>query len=148
MGKDFRLSRKREKIMPRHVPTSCGDLLDRITILLLKIRYIRNPTKIHFVLKELAAIFPMINDTNYTKDLSKISLEWTLLYNINETLWDLEETIRSDLNNEDDFEPEHFINLIKQIHQYNTERALIKSKINEKANDSFLEIKDYTTTIE
>ena len=74
------------------IPASAGELIDKITILEIKVKNIRDPEKNRNVVKELEALDiclrKNISDVHYLTDL-RASLK-----SINETLWDIEDDIR------------------------------------------------------
>ena len=74
------------------IPASAGELIDKITILEIKVKNIRDPEKNRNVVKELEALDMClrknISATHHLTDL-RASLK-----SINETLWDIEDDIR------------------------------------------------------
>ncbi len=114
------------------IPISVGELIDKITILQLKLRYSTNEY-IQNELNELIRIAKHFNIYNptYINDL----------YKVNEKLWDIEDKLRIK-EKQQDFGYE-FTELARNVYKYNDERATIKKRINEETNSEYKEIKIY-----
>ena len=118
---------------------SAGELIDKITILEIKLDKISDKVKINDVSKELFSLqetmqkhFPDQTEiSNYMKSLKKINLK----------LWDIENGKRlAEKNN--DF-GEKFIKLAREVYKFNDERAKIKLLINENFGSNIKEAKSY-----
>lgn len=119
------------------VDISVGELVDKITILEIKLQRIDNLNKKKFIEKELQ----VLNEV-YTRiaDLNSETLKTKLLY-INNKLWDIEDNIRvKDSKNEFDDE---FIKLAKSVYVTNDERFKLKNEINLLYNSFIQEQKSY-----
>ena len=118
------------------IPVSIGELVDKITILKIKLKFINGQKKVN-VKKE----YDLLNDV--LKDSSLIIEDDLMsdLQGINQKLWDVEDEIRiKELNN--DFKKD-FIMLARSIYKLNDKRSEIKKKINIKYNSIIVEEKIY-----
>ena len=118
------------------IPVSIGELVDKITILKIKLKFLNGQKKVN-VKKE----YDLLNDV--LKDSSLIVEDDLMsdLQRINQKLWDVEDEIRiKELNN--DFKKD-FIILARSIYKLNDKRSEIKKKINKKYNSIIVEEKIY-----
>ena len=118
------------------IPVSIGELVDKITILKIKLKFINGQKRVN-VKKE----YDLLNDV--LKDSSLIIEDDLMsdLQGINQKLWDVEDEIRiKELNN--DFKKD-FIMLARSIYKLNDKRSEIKKKINIKYNSIIVEEKIY-----
>ena len=118
---------------------SAGELIDKITILEIKLDKISDKVKTNDISKELHSLqetmqkhFPDQTEIlNYMKSLKEINLR----------LWDIEDAKRlAEKNN--DF-GEKFIKLAREVYKFNDERAKVKLKINENFGSNIKEVKSY-----
>jgi hypothetical protein len=121
------------------IEVSIGEIVDKLTILDLKLRNILDESKLINVTKEHSYLKNII-DTDGTFDLS--SDEYKKLFQVNLKLWQIEDYIR-EKEFKNDFGPE-FISLARQVYKTNDERAKIKKEINLKYNSEFVEEKSYS----
>jgi hypothetical protein len=121
------------------IEVSIGEIVDKLTILDLKLRKILDESKLFNIRKEHDYLKEIITSDN-TFDLS--SDEYKKLFQINLKLWQIEDYIR-EKENEQDFGLE-FISLARQVYKTNDERAKIKKDINLKYNSEFIEEKSYS----
>ncbi|WP_338664625.1 hypothetical protein VQH23_05520 [Pararoseomonas sp. SCSIO 73927] len=122
------------------VPTSIGELIDKITILELKARFVSDPLKLSNVrleLNALSAIFCPIQAAAPEGTTELIDQ----LRRVNETLWVVEDDIR-DRERLKDFGDE-FIRLARAVYFTNDERATLKKKLNIMLGSKFVEEKSY-----
>tara|TARA_B100001989_G_scaffold172725_1_gene124705 strand:- start:141 stop:518 length:378 start_codon:yes stop_codon:yes gene_type:complete len=120
------------------IPVSLGELVDKITILKIKLKFLSGQRKAH-VKKE----YDLLN--NELRNSSIIIREDLIedLQMTNQKLWELEDKIRvKELNN--DFK-EDFVELARTIYKLNDKRYAIKNKINKKYNSIIFEEKIYET---
>ena len=118
---------------------SAGELIDKITILEIKLDKISDKVKTNDVSKELHSLqetmqkhFPDQTEiSNYMKSLKKINLR----------LWDIEDAKRLAEKNSDF--GEKFIKLAREVYKFNDERAKVKLKINENFGSNIKEVKSY-----
>ena len=120
------------------IPVSLGELVDKITILKIKLKFLSGQKKAN-VKKE----YDLLN--NELRNSSIIIREDLIedLQMTNQKLWELEDKIRvKELNN--DFK-EDFVELARTIYKLNDKRYEIKNKINKKYNSIIFEEKIYDT---
>ena len=116
-----------------------GELLDKLTILDIKLDRIRDPAKRrnveaeHALLKQTAA-----RHLPATAELAELT---AALKAINEALWVIEDDIR-DCERARDFGP-RFIELARAVYHTNDRRAAVKRQINEALGSGLLEEKSY-----
>jgi len=121
------------------VPISCGELIDKITILEIKSERIRDPAKLANIRRELDAL----NRTWSGHDSSRfdIAAERARLKGVNETLWDIEDRIR--LKEKAQAFDSEFVELARAVYFRNDERAAVKREINLKLGSALVEEKSY-----
>ena len=121
------------------IPASAGELIDKITILEIKVKNIRDPEKNRNVAKELEALVKClrknISDADQLTDL-RASLK-----SINEALWDIEDDIR--LCEQRGKFGDKFIKLARSVYRQNDKRAAVKKEINVLLGSSIIEEKSY-----
>lgn len=117
------------------IEVSIGEVLDKVSILIIKLNKIQETEKLRNVSKELNAL---------TKELPKGILEDVLyeqLCSVNFKLWEIEDDIR-ECERKGDFNL-NFIRLARAVYHRNDERAAIKREINIKYNSELIEEKSY-----
>ena len=118
---------------------SAGELIDKITILEIKKNKISDENKLKEIDKELSSLNHTMNKSILEK--SKILTFKDQLKEINQKLWDIEDSKRmAEKNN--DFGKE-FIELARNVYKFNDERAKIKLKINEILGSNIKEVKSH-----
>jgi hypothetical protein len=121
------------------VPVSPGELLDKITILRIKVARIQDAAKLANVKLELALLEQTWNESGCaTHD---VALDERALQNVNEQLWDIEDRIR-DKEARQTFDRD-FIELARSVYVCNDERAAIKKRINLQLGSRLVEEKSY-----
>ena len=118
---------------------SAGELLDKITILEIKMEKITDSEKLKDINKELSSLTKTSDEKipdkkrieNLVSDLKKINLK----------LWDIEENKRR-AEKEKKFD-ETFIQLSRDVYKSNDERAKIKLKINDILGSNIKEVKSH-----
>jgi hypothetical protein len=121
------------------VPLSPGELLDKITILRIKVARIQDAAKLANVKRELSLLEQTWKDSGGT--VHDVALDERALENVNERLWDIEDRIR-DKEAHQTFDRE-FIELARAVYICNDERAAIKKRINLQLGSSLVEEKSY-----
>ena len=121
------------------VPVSVGELVDKITILEIKLQRIRSREQVANVRSELAALKPVA--AGIRCDAAVLAQCTAELKRVNEMLWETEDAIR-DCEARGDF-GEAFVALARSIYRYNDERARLKRAINVAAGSRYLEEKSY-----
>ena len=117
---------------------SCGELIDKISILEIKIKKIKNVTKKNQAKKECLILRKTKKSLNIKKNLNIYSKK---LKRVNLKLWKLEDDIRKKekIKNFD----KEFIKLAREVYKSNDERSLIKKKINLSVKSNIIEVKSH-----
>jgi len=118
---------------------SPGELLDKISILEIKINKITNSNSLAEVKKEYK-ILKKIKDENIESD-KKIENLFVEIKKINLVLWEIEDKIRVCEKNKDF--GEKFIELARNVYLNNDKRSKIKNEINVFLNSNIKEVKQY-----
>jgi len=121
------------------IKVSVGELLDKITILGIKLNKLENSEKLDNVRKEWDYLITKI-PTSMKDDIQFAPL-FNKLLSINRELWDIEDGKR-ECERKKEF-GEHFIDLARQVYIKNDLRAAIKKEINIHFNSEFTEEKSY-----
>ena len=122
------------------VEISVGELLDKISILEIKLEKIKDTDKLKFINQEYNVLKKEL-DQNIKTD-EKLNKLFKSLKDINSKLWFIEDDKRMCEKNSD-FE-EKFIKLSRDVHFLNDKRAKIKLEINNHTGSKIKEIKEYT----
>ena len=118
---------------------SAGELLDKMSILEIKLDKIRDKENLLEVSKEYESLKETKkSNIKLTKDLENLIIQ---LKEINLKLWDFEDKTRICEKNKDFGQT--FINLSRSVYLNNDKRANIKSKINKMLGSNIKEIKQY-----
>jgi hypothetical protein len=121
------------------VPVSPGELLDKITILRIKVARIQDAAKLANVKLELSLLEQIWKDSGAAAH--DVALDERALENVNAQLWDIEDRIR-DKEARQTFDRE-FIELARAVYISNDERAAIKKRINLQLGSRIVEEKSY-----
>lgn len=124
-------------------PTSPGELVDKITVLKIKMKKITQPERLANVEKELSML-EEVRAKHFpdTKELiDKIRELEARLREANEIIWNMGEKIR-DLADEKNF-GQDFTEVSLKIHFSNDVRAAVKKEINLLLGSSIIEEKSY-----
>lgn len=126
------------------VPVSPGELIDKITILEIKNRKIKIPSKLKVVRYELKLLKEILKvQFTFNKVIKKSVLaEKKKLTAVNIKLWNIENKIRAKESNSE-FDSE-FVTLARNVYKTNDKRSNIKNKINQLFGSGIKEIKQYT----
>ena len=125
--------------MQLQVPVSVGEVLDKITILQIKLAHIYDAAKRVNVQNELDALLPLVaGDAFTTNQMQGLVAE---LKAVNEALWDIEDDIR-EKEAAKSFDAE-FIKLARAVYVTNDKRAEIKKQINLATGSALVEEKSY-----
>jgi hypothetical protein len=122
------------------IEVSNGEILDKITILVIKSKMIADPIKLKNINTELEELKPFLDVFGYESNVTVNSLVKELEI-INEKLWVIEDKLR-DKERLNQFD-EEFIQLARSVYFTNDERAKIKKNLNEVTNSKFVEEKSY-----
>lgn len=119
-------------------PISVGELIDKITILTIKIARINDPLKLENVTKELVQLRAIADELSAPLELS---VYYKQLLMVNQDLWDIEDSKRKH-EKEQRFDDE-FVQLARQVYLKNDYRAELKKKINLIMGSTIVEEKSY-----
>lgn len=128
-------------------PISIGELVDKLTILEIKMQMISDPKKIkcvtteHNQLKKLYKNLVLENKGFENSDLVKLIALKADLFEVNRSLWIIEDNIR-EMERKKDFGPE-FIRLARDVYHANDTRFCFKNEINTLSNSEIKEVKSY-----
>lgn len=126
------------------IEVSNGEIMDKLTILAIKLEQIKDEAKLKNVQTEYDVLAPIVHsmyealeeeDKEFLQDLHKD------LQNINQTLWNIEDHIRVH-ESKKDFEDD-FVELARSVYFTNDERAEVKKKINLLTGSLLVEEKSY-----
>ena len=116
------------------VKCSFGEIIDKYTILKIKLEKVKNQDQ----RKNIQTEFDILKNLITSKDCL-----FDDLYNINNILWDLEDNIREKSRKQEFDKP--YIFLAESIHKVNDKRYLIKKQINHKYTSDIVEEKLHET---
>ena len=122
------------------IEVSNGELLDKISILELKMLKIKDKEKLDNILTEFNSLNPLcvVLFEQFGSKLQKLYLE---LAKVNSKLWDIEDWIR-DCERENRFDKE-FIELARSVYITNDKRSKLKKEINILTESILTEEKSY-----
>jgi hypothetical protein len=123
------------------VEVSIGELLDKISILEIKLEKIKDPEKLKFISNEYSILKSQL-DNNVQTD-NELNNLFASLKEINSKLWVIEDEKRQ-CEKDKNFD-EKFIKLSRDVHFLNDDRAKIKLEINNHTGSTIKEIKEYTS---
>ena len=121
-----------------NTPISLGELVDKISILIIKQKNITDETKLDHVKKELDFLQKTL--MNYVQQ-EEINNYLENLININSKLWNIEDDIR-ECERKKLFD-QSFIDLARTVYFTNDERAKVKNNINKTFGSELVEVKSY-----
>ena len=123
------------------VEVSIGELLDKISILEIKLEKIKDSEKLKFISNEHSILKNQL-DNNVMSD-EKLDKFFQELKDVNSKLWVIEDDKRLCEKNKDF--GEKFVRLSRDVHFLNDDRAKIKLDINNHTGSVIKEIKEYTS---
>lgn len=121
------------------IPVSPGELLDKLTILEIKLERIHDETKLSNVRREHELLARVWRESGLGDD--EVARLRQRLREANEALWDIEDAIR-DEERKKRF-GDRFIELARSVYQRNDERAALKRRVNEALGSEIMEEKSY-----
>ena len=130
------MTNKTKKILTEISP---GELLDKISILEIKLERVKDKKSQEEIKKEYKILKEI--QTNSIKMTDEIKNLIQSVKNVNIELWDIEDKLRIYENNRDF--GKNFIELARGVYFKNDERAKLKNKINEILESNIREIKQY-----
>lgn len=116
---------------------SLGELVDKISILRIKMENIKDSEKLQHVKKEESVLSQTLDELN----LSNIDFHLKQMIEINQKLWTIEDDIR-ECERQKDF-GERFIELARSVYFMNDERFKRKNAINKNYQSGLVEVKSY-----
>ena len=122
------------------IEVSNGEILDKITILVIKSKKITDPIKLKNINNELDELKSFLDVVGYESNSTVNSLVKEL-ESVNEKLWNVEDKLR-DKERSKQFDDE-FIKLARDVYFTNDERSKIKKHLNEVTNSKLVEEKSY-----
>ena len=122
------------------VEVSVGELLDKISILEIKKKKIKDLEKLKFINDEYNILKDQLNKN--VKSNEKLEKLFQSLKEINAKLWAIEDAKRLCEKNSDF--GDKFIKLSREIHFLNDDRSKVKLEINNHTGSKIKEIKEYT----
>ena len=120
-----------------------GELLDKISILEIKLKEINNKAMIEEIKKEYEILIKVRDDN--IKDDRTISQLYNELKLVNKEIWNIE-NIKKNFKKNKEFNSE-FIEVSRQEYIANDNRAKIKSKINQFLDSNLTEVKQHILKI-
>lgn len=120
------------------VQISTGELLDKLSILYIKRKFISDPEKIQNVQKEIDVLEPL---SLGFLSVPEVKLLFESLEHTNLHLWEIEDSIR-DKERSKEFDQD-FIRLARSVYFTNDERSKIKKEINQLTESELVEEKSY-----
>ena len=123
------------------VEVSVGELLDKISILEIKKKKIKDTKKLKFINDEYNILKDQLNKN--VKSNEKLEKLFQSLKEINAKLWIIEDAKRLCEKNSDF--GDKFIKLSRDIHFLNDDRSKVKLEINNHTGSKIKEIKEYTS---
>tara|TARA_B100001123_G_C14425019_1_gene676263 strand:+ start:130 stop:531 length:402 start_codon:yes stop_codon:yes gene_type:complete len=131
------MTNKSSKILTEISP---GELLDKISILEIKLEKIQDKEKLKEINKEYEILKKAQNlHINSNEKLNNLFMS---IKKVNIKLWDVEDKIRICEKNKEFNET--FIKLARDVYFFNDERAKIKLEINKTLKSNIREVKEYT----
>ena len=121
-----------------NTPISLGELVDKISILIIKKKNISDSIKLEHVTKELEFLQKTLKEYISEDKINKFIQE---LININSKLWKIEDDIR-ECERKKIFD-QTFTDLARSVYFTNDERAKVKNDINKTFGSELVEVKSY-----
>ena len=121
-----------------NTPISLGELVDKISILMIKKKNISDSIKLQHVNKELEFLQKTLKKYISEDEINEFLIK---LVNINSKLWDIEDDIR-ECERKKLFD-QTFIDLARSVYFTNDERAKVKNDINKTFGSELIEVKSY-----
>jgi hypothetical protein len=118
------------------IEVSNGEIIDKLTILQIKLERITDASKLRNLKKEYAELIKRTTSIMNTEDPL-----FKALYDVNCELWDIEDHIR-DLERKQDFGKD-FISTARSVYFKNDRRAELKKEINIRTASGLFEEKSY-----
>lgn len=127
-----------------NIPVAYGELIDKLTILKIKLKMIKDNKKLGYIRSERNKLLYIYEKKKSFLDEDTIRILYNLeknLYNINLKQWDIEDSIR-DKERDKKFDKE-FIEFARSAYKTNDKRMEIKNTINKLMSSDIIEQKSY-----
>jgi len=121
------------------IAVSTGELLDKVSILNIKLLKITDPIKYNKVADETNILEPLAHQFMQNWEIEKL---YDKLYEVNLSLWTVEDELR-EIEKEGTFDSK-FIALARSVYYLNDERSELKGEINRLTDSEIVEVKSYT----
>ena len=121
-----------------NTPISLGELIDKISILIIKEKKIMDDKKNNLIREELILLKKTLNKAINNSDIDNYLNQ---LKAVNSELWEVEDQIR-DCEKNKKFDKQ-FIELARSVYIKNDQRSEIKLEINNKFGSKIVEVKSY-----
>ena len=118
---------------------SAGELLDKISILEIKLEKIKNKAKQEIINKEYKILKEVQNSSIEVTE--KLKTLFKKIKEVNQNLWNIEDKLRFCEKNKDF--GKNFIELARGVYFNNDKRSKIKSEINKILMSNIKEVKEY-----
>lgn len=118
---------------------SVGELLDKISILEIKLKNIKDKNKLNHINKEYLILIKIKKKFKIKRSINKY---YNQLKRINTTLWNIENKIRK-FEKSKTFN-KNFIITARRVYFTNDKRSQVKLKINKIMNSNIIEMKSYS----
>ena len=118
------------------IPVSVGELVDKVTILEIKLEFAKDASQSQNIQKELIYL------THKLREISFPAFHYETLKSVNLRLWEIEDLIRKQESLRDF--GKDFIMYARLIYMYNDTRANIKREINMATNSEIVEEKIFS----
>ena len=130
------MTNKSKKILSE---ISAGELLDKISILEIKLKKIKGKNNLEEINKEYKILKnAQTSNIEFTDKIDKLFKE---IKEVNTNLWDIEDKLRICEKNKD--YGKNFIELARSVYLNNDKRSVIKLEINKTLGSNIKEIKQY-----
>ena len=126
------------------IEVSNGEIVDKLTILAIKLEEIKDENKLKNVQTEYDTLAPIVHEiyesltANDRVTMEKLHED---LLNVNKTLWNIEDIIR--VHEMDGRFDDAFIEVVRSVYYTNDERADLKKSINTLTGSLLVEEKSY-----
>lgn len=121
-----------------YAPISVGELIDKISILNIKLTMISDEDKIKMVKEELVELMDVAD--SFFENIEVMAL-YKSLFSVNFDLWNVEDVLRK-MEADKQFDKE-FIEKARSVYFLNDKRFELKSKINTVMGSKINEVKQY-----
>jgi hypothetical protein len=118
------------------IEVSIGEIVDKLSILQIKTKFIRDEEKLNNVKKEYDYLYDIVFN-----EMKIEQSDFFDMVSINQELWKIEDDIRDKERNKE-FDDE-FVSLARAVYVTNDKRAEVKKVINIKYGSLFVEEKSY-----